>query len=93
MIIQYWKFAFLVWIKMLVLICTNILDTEVDLINISFFSHPRGGIGRNVIIIVVDMSSSIKIDSKKKNNSWYRSYTRIRRYTEGGLCIPDVVKT
>ena len=51
---------------MLVLICTNILDTEVDLINISFFSHPRGGIGRNVIIIVVDMSSSIKIDSKKK---------------------------
>ena len=51
---------------MLVLICTNILDTEVDLINIGFFSHPRGGIGRNVIIIVVDMSSSIKIDSKKK---------------------------
>ena len=51
---------------MLVLICTNILDTEVDLIDIGFFSHPRGGIGRNVIIIVVDMSSSIKIDSKKK---------------------------
>ena len=31
-----------------------------------FFSHPSGGTRRNVIIFGVDMSSSTKIDSRKK---------------------------
>ena len=35
-----------------------------------FFSHPSGGIGRNVIIFGVDMSSSTKTDNR-----------RIRAYT------------
>ena len=45
-----------------------------------FFSHPSGGTGRNVIIFGVDMSSSTKIDNRKKIyfNSWLRSCTRIR---------------
>ena len=32
-----------------------------------FFSHPTGGTGRNVIIFGVNMSSSTKIDNKKKD--------------------------
>ena len=32
----------------------------------SSFSHPSGGDGQNVIILGVDMSSSTKIDNKKK---------------------------
>ena len=32
-----------------------------------FFSHPNEGTGRNVRIFGVDMSSSTKIDNKKKN--------------------------
>ena len=37
-----------------------------------FFSHPSGETGRNVIILEVDMSSSTKIDTRKKRyfNSW-----------------------
>ena len=31
-----------------------------------FFSHPGGGTGRNVIIFGIDMSSSTKIDNRKK---------------------------
>ena len=31
-----------------------------------FFSHPSGGTGRNVIIFQVDMTSSTKIDNRKK---------------------------
>ena len=31
------------------------------------FSHPSGGTGRNVIIFGVDMSSSTKIDNRKKD--------------------------
>ena len=40
------------------------------------------GIGKNVIISGVDMSSSTKIDKRKKKhfNSWYRPYARIREY-------------
>ena len=34
-----------------------------------FFSHPSGGTGRNVIIFGVDMSSSTKIDNRKKDIS------------------------
>ena len=30
-----------------------------------FFTHPRGGTGRNVIIFGADMSSSTKIDDVK----------------------------
>ena len=39
--------------------------------------------GKNVIIFGVDMSSSTKIDNKKKRhfNSWKRTNTRIRTYT------------
>ena len=32
-----------------------------------FSSHPSGGIGRTVIIFGVDMSSSAKIDNRKKD--------------------------
>ena len=33
-----------------------------------FVSHPRGGTGRNVIIVFgVDMRSSIKIDNRKRD--------------------------
>ena len=32
-----------------------------------FISHPSGGTGRNVIIFRVDMRSSTKIDSRKKD--------------------------
>ena len=32
-----------------------------------FFSHHSGGTGRNVIIFGVDMSSSTKIDNRKKD--------------------------
>ena len=48
------------------------------------FSHPSGRTGRNVIIFGVDMSSSKKIDSRKKRyfNSWKRPYTRIKTYSE-----------
>ena len=40
---------------------------ELDLIEKGFFSHPSGGTGRNVIIFGVDMSSSTKIDNRKKD--------------------------
>ena len=39
----------------------------LDLIDMDFFSYPSGGIGRNVINFGVDMSSSTKIDNRKKN--------------------------
>ena len=32
----------------------------------ALFPHPSGGIGRNVIIFGVDMSSSTEIDNRKK---------------------------
>ena len=44
----------------------NILDMVLVLI-VSIFSHPNGGIGRNIIIFGVFMSSSTKIDSRKKD--------------------------
>ena len=34
---------------------------------ITLFSHPNGGTGRNVIIFGVDMSSSTKTDNRKKD--------------------------
>ena len=52
------------------------------------FSHPSGGTVRNAIILRVNMSSSIKIDNRKRHfNSWQRPYTKTRRYTE---CIKNV---
>ena len=39
---------------------------EFDLIEEYFFLHPSGGTGKNVIIFGVDMSSSSKIDNRKK---------------------------
>ena len=47
-----------------------------------FFSHPSGGTGRNVIIFGVDMSSSTKIDNKKKDILILdKGCTRFRTYT------------
>ena len=40
---------------------------ELDLIDVDFFSHPSGGTGRNVIVFEADMSSSTKIDNRKKD--------------------------
>ena len=50
----------------------------------SNFSFPSGRFGQNVIIFDVNMSSSIHVDNKKKRyfNSWKRSNTRIRTYTD-----------
>ena len=39
----------------------------LDLIDMDFFSHPSGGTGRNVIIFGVDVSSSTRIDNRKKD--------------------------
>ena len=36
---------------------------ELDLPDTDFFSHPRCGTGKNVIIFGVDMGSSTKIDN------------------------------
>ena len=47
-----------------------------------FYSHPSGGTGRNEVIFAVDMSSSTKIDNRKKYILGERSYARIRTYTE-----------
>ena len=46
-----------------------------------FDLNSSGGTGKNIIIFDVDMSSSKRIDNKKKKhfNSWARVYTRIRR--------------
>ena len=49
------------------LIRINIQGMVLDLTEKDFFSHPSGGTGRNVIIFGVDMSSSTKIDNRKKN--------------------------
>ena len=40
---------------------------ESNLIDMDFFSHPSGGTGRNVTIFEVNMSSSTKIDNRKKD--------------------------
>ena len=52
---------------MLILISIHILDMVLDLIDMDFFWHPSGRTGRNVIIFGVDMSSSTKIDNRKKD--------------------------
>ena len=41
--------------------CGIVFDTH------GFFSHPSGGTVRNVIIFRVNMSSSMKIDNRKKD--------------------------
>ena len=51
---------------MQILIKMDILVVELDLIEKEFFSHPSGGTGKNVITFGVDMSSSTKIDNRKK---------------------------
>ena len=38
----------------------------LGLIEKDFFLHPSGGAGKNVIIFAVDMSSTTKIDNRKK---------------------------
>ena len=72
-VIQLQKIVYLgqlVWEKMLILISTNILDMESDLIDIDFFLIlvVELGTGVNVIIFGVDISSSTKIDNRKKDN-------------------------
>ena len=64
---------------MLTLISINVLDIKLRLIDMDCFHHRSGGTGRNVIIFGVDVSSSIKIDSRKKDIliSWQNSYTKI----------------
>ena len=52
---------------MQILINMDILVMELELIEKDFFSHPSGGIGRDVIIFGVDMNSSTKIDNRKKD--------------------------
>ena len=55
----------LVSLKLLILINTNILDIVLDLIEKELF--PVGnGFGRNCIVFIVDMSSSVHIDNSKK---------------------------
>ena len=46
------------------------------------FSFPGDGFGINVIPFGADMSSSIHVDKKRHFNSWKRSNTRIRTYTD-----------
>ena len=46
------------------------------------FSFPGAGLGKNMIIFGVDMSSSTKIDNRKNFNSWKRSNAGIRTYTK-----------
>ena len=53
--------------KMLILTSINILDMELDLLDMSFFTDPSGGTGGNVIIFGIDLSSSTKIDNRKKH--------------------------
>ena len=43
------------------------------------FSFATGAFGSNVIIFVVDMNSSVHVDSRNFY-SWLRPYTRIRWY-------------
>ena len=45
----------------------DILIMELDLIENDFFLHPSGGTSRNVIIFGLGMSSSTKIDNRKKD--------------------------
>ena len=52
---------------MLTLTGVDVLDIELDFIGIEGFSFPGTGLGRNAIIFGVDMSSSTKIDNKKKD--------------------------
>ena len=56
----------LVWLKMLILISTNILDMELDLIDMDFFSHSSGETGKSMIIFGVDTSSYTRIDNRRK---------------------------
>ena len=49
----------------------------------SSFSFPGGGFGQDILIFGADVSSSTKIDNRKKRhfNSWKRPKSRIRAYT------------
>ena len=45
----------------------DILIMQLDLIDMEFFLFPNTGLGRNIIVFGIDMSSSIKIDNRKKD--------------------------
>ena len=47
---------------------------EFKLIDIDSFYHPSGGTGRNVITFGVDMSSTTKINNRKKDILILRTY-------------------
>ena len=49
------------------LININILVVELDLIEDLIFSFTSGGVGQNILIFGIDMSSSANIDNKKKD--------------------------
>ena len=49
------------------LININILIVELDLIEDLIFSFTSGGVGQNILIFGVDMSSSAHIDNNKKD--------------------------
>ena len=51
---------------MLILISMGILVMELNFDRRSSFSFPGGGYGQNILILGVDMSSSVHIDNKKK---------------------------
>ena len=51
---------------MLISTGTNILDMELVLIDMEVFHLVMERVGRNIIIFGVDMSSSTKIDNRKK---------------------------
>ena len=58
-------------------------DNEIGFNRKSVFSFPNSGLGQNVVVFGVDMSSSVHFDNKKRHfNSWKRSNARrFRRYT------------
>ena len=59
---------------------TNIFGYGIGFERQGTFSVANG-FGKNVIIFEVDMSSSVRVDSKKKDfNSWRMPYKRIRWY-------------
>ena len=52
-----------VWLELVILMITYILDMVLDLIEKETFSFGNG-FGRNCIIFVGDMSSSVHVDNK-----------------------------
>ena len=58
---------YLVKLNELKMLTLKNIDFQVMELDLSKFLHPTGGDGQNVLIFGVDMSSSIKIDNRKKD--------------------------